>query len=468
MYDSVTDDERDDKLALIFESNQNNYVAVKTSVGLTKRVNIQKIVTQGGTFGPIECSNSIDKVGKKSLTEEAGNLYLYKRMVKIPPLGFVDDILTVAKCGNQSLSLSSFINMQIESKKLQFHTPNATGKSKCHSIHVGKKSLICPVLKVHGVDIEKVEAETYLGDIIASNGKNCKTIQSRSNKGLGIISHILVMLETITLGEHYFQSAILLRESLFINGVLTNAEVWYGLSSTDMKPLIDLDKYLLRKIFSSPISTPVESFYLELGCLDIETLLKVRRIKYLHYILQKKPTSMLHRFFMAQWKYSTKHDWAELVKTDLVDFDLPTELDFIKSKTEFTLKSILTKKAKEFALNKLLQMKSGHSKMRNLSYYELKTQDYLQSNQFTVEEARIIFAFRTRMVNFSENFKQKEPSNICPLCGQHLDDQDLAFKCPVVLQSIDITDKFEDIYLGKPSKHLADTLKKIIELRSKY
>ena len=72
------------------------------------------------------------------------------------------------------------------------------------------------------------------------------------------------------------------------------------------------------------------------------------------------------------------------------------------------------------------------------------------------------------MANFSENFKQKEPSSICPLCGQHLDDQDLAFKCPVVLQSIDITDKFEDIYLEKPSKHLADTLQKIIELRSKY
>ena len=45
MYDSVTNEEQDDKLALIFESNKNNYVAVKTSVGLTKRVNIQKIVT---------------------------------------------------------------------------------------------------------------------------------------------------------------------------------------------------------------------------------------------------------------------------------------------------------------------------------------------------------------------------------------------------------------------------------------
>ena len=110
LYDSVPTEEQDDKLALIFESNRNNFVAVKTAVGLTKCVNIEKIVTQGGTFGPIECSNTMDKVGQKSFITEANNLYIYKKMVKIPPLGFVDDILTVAKCGTQSLSLNTFIN----------------------------------------------------------------------------------------------------------------------------------------------------------------------------------------------------------------------------------------------------------------------------------------------------------------------------------------------------------------------
>ena len=89
-------------------------VFVKTAVGMTDRVNIEKIVTQGGTFGPIECANSIDKVGQKSLSEEGDNLFTYKKMVKVPPLGFIDDILSVAKCGLQSLSLNTSINMQIE------------------------------------------------------------------------------------------------------------------------------------------------------------------------------------------------------------------------------------------------------------------------------------------------------------------------------------------------------------------
>ena len=67
MYDSLPSEQQDDKLGLIYESNVNNLVAVNTPVGQTDRVNINKIVTQGGTFGPIECSNSIDTIGEKTL-----------------------------------------------------------------------------------------------------------------------------------------------------------------------------------------------------------------------------------------------------------------------------------------------------------------------------------------------------------------------------------------------------------------
>ena len=74
MYDSLPSEQHDDKLGLIYESNVNNLVAVNTPVGQTNRVNIRKIVTQGGTFGPIECSNSIDSIGKECY-EKGEHLY---------------------------------------------------------------------------------------------------------------------------------------------------------------------------------------------------------------------------------------------------------------------------------------------------------------------------------------------------------------------------------------------------------
>ena len=60
LYDSLPSEQWDDKLTLIYQANTRNQVAVNTAVGLTERVNIVK---QGGVFGSLQCTNSID--GKK-------------------------------------------------------------------------------------------------------------------------------------------------------------------------------------------------------------------------------------------------------------------------------------------------------------------------------------------------------------------------------------------------------------------
>ena len=90
--------------------------------------------------------------------------------------------------------------------------------------------------------MERVTEDTYLGDIISEDGKNAKNIKSRVAKGVGIISEIKNMLETITLGEHFFSTALLLRESKFLNGILTNCDVWYGLTKEDINELESLDR----------------------------------------------------------------------------------------------------------------------------------------------------------------------------------------------------------------------------------
>ena len=62
-----------------------------------------------------------------------------------------------------------------------------------------------------------------------------QNVKQRISKGLGIITKIINMLESVTLGEHYFSTAMLLRESMFLNGILTNTEIWYGLSSSETR-----------------------------------------------------------------------------------------------------------------------------------------------------------------------------------------------------------------------------------------
>ena len=164
-------------------------------------------------------------------------------------------------------------------------------------------------------------------------------------------------LEKITVGEYYFPTALLLRESIFLNGILTNAETWYGVTKAELKPLEDLDILLLRQILNTQISVPTESLYLELGCQDIQTILKARRINYLHYLLTSNPDSMLTKFFNVQLKYPSPGDWTEQVKVDLADFGIEMDLDTIRSKSIYSFKNIVKRKPQYMLCTLVLKRK---------------------------------------------------------------------------------------------------------------
>ena len=201
VYDTLPEDKRNDQLALLYESNKVNMVAVKTGAGLTDRTNIPCIVQQGGTWGSMLCSNSIDTIGKKC-RNRGEHIYLYKKKARILPLAFVDDLNGISKCGKESLALNIFLTTQIELKKLKFHVPDKSGKTKCHKMHIGRKSESCPTLKVHGTIMPDVTEDVYL------DGKITKNVKSRISKGLGIINQILNLLENITFWCHFFETAL--------------------------------------------------------------------------------------------------------------------------------------------------------------------------------------------------------------------------------------------------------------------
>ena len=53
MVDTLPETSCDDKLALLFKTNIQNHVAVKTPFGLTERITLSNIVMQGGKWGPL-------------------------------------------------------------------------------------------------------------------------------------------------------------------------------------------------------------------------------------------------------------------------------------------------------------------------------------------------------------------------------------------------------------------------------
>ena len=290
-------------LALIYEANSKNKVAVKTLNDTTERVLIEDIVMQGEVMAPLECSVSVDTFGKECQIEEK-YLFYYRDKVGIPSLSMVDDLVNISECGLESVKLNAFINAKSNTKKFQF------GKEKCHKLHIGCKDQNCPDLYLdtwkieeseeydtgskvlkdvidEDYKIESSEEERYLGDLITSDGKNTKNILARKSKGIGIVDKICNHLNNVFFGPYHIQTALMFRESMLLNSILVNSESWYNLSDTDIKNIETVDNILHRRLLETATSTPISIMHLELGTLPLRYVIKGRRLVFLQYILKK-------------------------------------------------------------------------------------------------------------------------------------------------------------------------------------
>ena len=81
----------------------------------------------------------------------------------------------------------------------------------------------------------------------------------------------------------------------------------------------------------------------------------------------------------------------------------------IGEKSAYSFKKLIKIKSKEYAMDYLLELKSRHTKMENLHYIELKLQDYLNTSEISVQEAKKLYRYRTRLAN--RVHKTHEPSS---------------------------------------------------------
>ena len=86
--------------------------------------------------------------------------------------------------------------------------------------------------------------------------------------------------------------------------------------------------------------------YLELGCMRIQTIIKCRRVNFLHYLIASNTEKSLYKFFMAQWNYPVRDDWTQVVKKDLNDFGIKDDLEVIRTMSKEAFKTMVKVKAR--------------------------------------------------------------------------------------------------------------------------
>ena len=266
------------------------------------------------------------------------------------------------------------------------------GKEKCFQIHVGKNSSRnCPDLSVHEDTMNKTTYEKYLGDIIANDGTIDKNIEDRKNKGIGRVNSVMSLLEEISFGDFHFEMALLFRNSMLVNSLLSSSEVLYNVEKRHIDELEKCDKDLMTRIFGVPFTCSYEAFYLETGIFPIRFILQGRRIMYYWTLLNKSNDELAKKFFDVQKQFSSKNDWIIQVRNDMDMLKIEKTENEIKLMKKDAFKKLVKEKINESTINFLLYHKSeeNRSKIKNLTSFKL--QNYLRTTKLSKKRRKSYF-----------------------------------------------------------------------------
>ena len=120
-------------------------------------------------------------------------------------------------------------------------------------------------------------------------------------------------MKEISLGFHYFDIGLLLRDTNVINSILFNSEVWLGLTKKQIETLENIDILYFRKLFEAHSKTAIEAFYIETGKMPIRTLIKMRQLMYWWHINNVKETALIKKCYKAQKIDPVKNDWLKTI-----------------------------------------------------------------------------------------------------------------------------------------------------------
>ena len=121
--------------------------------------------------------------------------------------------------------------------------------------------------------------------------------------------------------------------------------------------------------------------------------------------------------YIAQQNNPYEGDFAQLVKDDLNMIGMTYDQNTIENTGVELFKTSVNRKVREAALTHLKNMQQTHTKVKDIQYDELKTQQYLKSPLFSNSETSLLYALRSRTADtFKANFRNMFANVIhCPL-----------------------------------------------------
>ena len=188
--------------------------------------------------------------------------------------------------------------------------------------------------------------------------------------------------------------------------------MWHGLKDTDITQINIIDNKLLRYICKSHAKTPVEFLFLETGAIPISQIISNRRLNYLYEILKRDDSELVKRVYKAQHGNPSKVDCVKLTEEDFQfigeNFNVENICKMSKQQFKNHIRDNIKKKS---TFENLQDIQKRHSKVKDIIYTDLQTQEYLGSLKFSNIDCELLIALRSHTLrgikcNFPSIYKK--------------------------------------------------------------
>ena len=159
----------------------------------------------------------------------------------------------------------------------------------------------------------------------------------------------------VTLGLYALHSLLLIYKSVFIPTILYSSQAWTNITNEDLHKLKTVQLKYLKRTPQVPNSACNCIVYLELGVLPIEYEIHIRKLVFLHHIVNTVEEDPVKKVYHEQRKYEQEGNWANESVNLREKYEVTESDEEIKVKSKEEWKTQVKRQVKKRALTDLNQ-----------------------------------------------------------------------------------------------------------------
>ena len=274
--------------------------------------------------------------------------------------------------------------------------------------------------------------DKWLGEMFHMDGLGA-SVEATVNERMGRVK--AAIREVVSVVEDFrmqmvggSMSAFDLWEAAVLPALLYNSETWVEITQNTVDNLEKLQHYFVRLLLQVPESTPKPALLSETGLLSMKYRIWTRKLTFVNTIKNMPKGTLAKQIFDEQ----VKRGWPGLAREaseicQVLDIPNIVRKDVRKTEWEKLVKQATRNKHEE----ELKEEVGSKTKLEGIKDEDMKRKEYFQ--QKSLEDTRLLFRIRTRMVELKANFKNKPAFRkdgwICEGCNKEVESNGHVMTC---------------------------------------